>query len=51
MPGMSYEEKEIVLDSDEAAFFYSDGLVGAGACPFASFATQTRVRILDAYLG
>jgi serine phosphatase RsbU (regulator of sigma subunit) len=29
MPKMSYEEKEIVLDSGEAAFFYSDGLVEA----------------------
>jgi serine phosphatase RsbU (regulator of sigma subunit) len=27
MPGMSYEEKEIVLDAGEAALFYSDGLV------------------------
>jgi serine phosphatase RsbU (regulator of sigma subunit) len=29
MPGMSYEEKEIVLDGGEAALFYSDGLVEA----------------------
>jgi serine phosphatase RsbU (regulator of sigma subunit) len=29
MPGMSYEEKEITLDADEAALFYSDGLVEA----------------------
>jgi serine phosphatase RsbU (regulator of sigma subunit)/predicted ester cyclase len=29
MPGMSYEEKEIVLDVGEAALFYSDGLVEA----------------------
>jgi predicted ester cyclase len=29
MPGMSYEEKEKVLDAGEAAFFYSDGLVEA----------------------
>jgi serine phosphatase RsbU (regulator of sigma subunit) len=29
MPGMSYEEKEIVLDGGEGAFFYSDGLVEA----------------------
>jgi serine phosphatase RsbU (regulator of sigma subunit) len=27
MPGMSYEEKEMVLDFGEAALFYSDGLV------------------------
>jgi serine phosphatase RsbU (regulator of sigma subunit) len=29
MPGMGYEEMEIVLDSGEAALFYSDGLVEA----------------------
>ena len=29
MPGMSYEEKEVVLDGGEAALFYSDGLVEA----------------------
>jgi steroid delta-isomerase-like uncharacterized protein len=29
MPGMSYEEKEIVLDARETALFYSDGLVEA----------------------
>jgi serine phosphatase RsbU (regulator of sigma subunit)/ketosteroid isomerase-like protein len=29
MPGMSYEEKEIVLDAGESALFYSDGLVEA----------------------
>src|SRR5215210_3629532 len=29
MPGMGYEEKEIVLDSGETALFYSDGLVEA----------------------
>ena len=29
MPGMSYEEKEVVLDAGEAALFYSDGLVEA----------------------
>jgi serine phosphatase RsbU (regulator of sigma subunit)/predicted ester cyclase len=29
MPGMSYEQKEIVLDADESAIFYSDGLVEA----------------------
>ena len=29
MPEMSYEEKEIVLDTGEAALFYSDGLVEA----------------------
>jgi serine phosphatase RsbU (regulator of sigma subunit) len=29
MPGMSYEEKEIVLDASDSAFFYSDGLVEA----------------------
>jgi serine phosphatase RsbU (regulator of sigma subunit) len=29
MSGMSYEEKEMVLDAGEAALFYSDGLVEA----------------------
>jgi serine phosphatase RsbU (regulator of sigma subunit)/predicted ester cyclase len=29
MPGMGYEEKEMVLDSGEAALFYTDGLVEA----------------------
>ena len=29
MPGMSYEEKQTVLDGGEAALFYSDGLVEA----------------------
>jgi serine phosphatase RsbU (regulator of sigma subunit)/predicted ester cyclase len=29
MPGMEYEEKELVLEAGEAALFYSDGLVEA----------------------
>jgi serine phosphatase RsbU (regulator of sigma subunit) len=29
MPGMSYEEKEIVLEKGESVLFYSDGLVEA----------------------
>ena len=29
MPGMSYEEKEIVLDAGQSALFYTDGLVEA----------------------
>jgi serine phosphatase RsbU (regulator of sigma subunit) len=29
MPGMSYEEMDIVLDAGESALFYSDGLVEA----------------------
>jgi serine phosphatase RsbU (regulator of sigma subunit)/ketosteroid isomerase-like protein len=29
MPGMSYEQKEIVLDAGETALFYTDGLVEA----------------------
>ncbi len=29
MLGMSYEEKEIILEAGEAALFYSDGLVEA----------------------
>src|SRR5829696_2775534 len=31
MPGMSYEEKEIVLERGDSALFYSDGLVEAQA--------------------
>jgi serine phosphatase RsbU (regulator of sigma subunit) len=29
MPGMGYEEKEIILEAGEEALFYSDGLVEA----------------------
>jgi serine phosphatase RsbU (regulator of sigma subunit) len=29
MPGLGYEEKEIILEAGEAALFYSDGLVEA----------------------
>ena len=29
MPGMGYEEKEIVLEKGESVLFYSDGLVEA----------------------
>jgi serine phosphatase RsbU (regulator of sigma subunit) len=29
MPGMGYEEKEIILQAGDSAFFYSDGLVEA----------------------
>src|SRR5918997_1844494 len=29
MPGMSYEEKEVVLEAGESVLFYSDGLVEA----------------------
>jgi serine phosphatase RsbU (regulator of sigma subunit) len=29
MPGMSYEENDMMLDASEAALFYSDGLVEA----------------------
>jgi serine phosphatase RsbU (regulator of sigma subunit) len=29
MPGMGYEEKEVILQTGEAALFYSDGLVEA----------------------
>jgi serine phosphatase RsbU (regulator of sigma subunit) len=29
MPGMNYDEKEIVLDASDSALFYSDGLVEA----------------------
>jgi predicted ester cyclase len=37
MPGMGYEEKEIVLDAGEAALFYTDGLVEAHAPDGAMF--------------
>jgi serine phosphatase RsbU (regulator of sigma subunit) len=29
MPGISYEEKETVLDAGDSALFYSEGLVEA----------------------
>ena len=29
MPGMSYEEKEVMLDAGQSVLFYSDGLVEA----------------------
>jgi serine phosphatase RsbU (regulator of sigma subunit) len=29
MPGMGYEEKEVILQAGEAVLFYSDGLVEA----------------------
>jgi serine phosphatase RsbU (regulator of sigma subunit) len=29
LPGMSYEEKEVVLDTGQSVLFYSDGLVEA----------------------
>jgi serine phosphatase RsbU (regulator of sigma subunit) len=29
MPAMRYEQKEVVLDAGDSAFFYSDGLVEA----------------------
>jgi serine phosphatase RsbU (regulator of sigma subunit) len=29
MPGISYEEKETILEAGESALFYSDGLVEA----------------------
>jgi serine phosphatase RsbU (regulator of sigma subunit) len=31
MPGMGYEQKELVLEEGEVAFFYTDGLVEAHA--------------------
>ena len=31
MPGMGYEEKQIVLERGDSVFFYSDGLVEAHA--------------------
>jgi serine phosphatase RsbU (regulator of sigma subunit) len=29
MPGMGYEEREVVLEADDRVLFYSDGLVEA----------------------
>ena len=38
MLGMSYEQKEMVLEADEIALFYSDGLVEAQT-PMVRFST------------
>ena len=40
MPGMSYEEKEIILEAGEAALFYSDGLVEAHETPKARYSAS-----------
>jgi serine phosphatase RsbU (regulator of sigma subunit) len=50
MPEMSYEEKEILLDSGEAALFYSDGLVEAHD-PQGEMFGFPRLRALVAELG
>ena len=50
MPSMNYEEKEIVLDAGEDAFFYSDGLVEAHS-PEGEMFGFPRLRELVAELG
>ena len=47
---MSYEEKEIVLDAGEVAFFYTDGLVEAHA-PKGEMFGFLRLRALIAHDG
>ena len=37
MPGMSYEEKEIVVEEGESVLFYSDGLVEAHSPEYEMF--------------
>jgi serine phosphatase RsbU (regulator of sigma subunit) len=50
MPGMSYEEKEIVLERGDSAHFYSDGLVEAHA-PNREMFGFPRLRVLVAEHG
>jgi serine phosphatase RsbU (regulator of sigma subunit) len=50
MPGMSYEQKEMVLDADEIALFYSDGLVEAHN-PYGEMFGFPRLRALVAEHG
>jgi len=50
MPGMRYEQKEVVLDAGEAALFYSDGLVEAHDPEGAMFGFP-RLRALFGVLG
>jgi serine phosphatase RsbU (regulator of sigma subunit) len=50
MRGMSYEEKEIVLEAGDAALFYSDGLVEAHA-PEGEMFGFPRLRALVAEYG
>jgi serine phosphatase RsbU (regulator of sigma subunit) len=47
MPGMGYEQKEIVLDAGDRALFYSDGLVEAHS-PKGQMFGFTRLRSLVA---
>jgi serine phosphatase RsbU (regulator of sigma subunit) len=50
MPGMSYEEKEMVLDTGEGVLFYSDGLVEAHN-PHGEMFSFPRLRALIAQHG
>jgi serine phosphatase RsbU (regulator of sigma subunit) len=50
MPGMSYEERDIVLDAGNSAFFYSDGLVEAHD-PYGKMFGFPRLRALVAKHG
>jgi steroid delta-isomerase-like uncharacterized protein len=50
MPGMSYKEKEIILDADQGVFYYSDGLVEAYSPKGEMFGFQ-RLRALVAEHG
>jgi serine phosphatase RsbU (regulator of sigma subunit) len=50
MPGMAYEEKEVVLEEGESVLFYSDGLVEAHD-PHGDMFGFPRLRALIAELG
>ena len=50
MPGMGYEEKEIVLDAGQSVLFYSDGLVEAHG-PMGEMFGFPRLRTLVAEQG
>jgi serine phosphatase RsbU (regulator of sigma subunit) len=50
MLGMSYEQKEMVLEADEIALFYSDGLVEA-LNPYGEMFGFPRLRALVAEYG
>jgi serine phosphatase RsbU (regulator of sigma subunit) len=50
MLGMSYEQKEMVLEADEIALFYSDGLVEAHN-PYGGIFDFPRLRTLVAEHG
>jgi serine phosphatase RsbU (regulator of sigma subunit) len=50
MLGMSYEQKELVLEADDIALFYSDGLVEAHN-PYGKIFGFPRLRTLVAEYG